>query len=42
MLSLPAENWYRLIGWMVLGLIIYFSYSRSHSVLGRQLAATPR
>jgi len=35
MLSLPAQNWYRLIGWMVLGLGIYFAYGRAHSVLGK-------
>lgn len=38
MFSLPAHNWYRLFGWMVLGLVIYFVYSRSHSVLGKQAA----
>jgi APA family basic amino acid/polyamine antiporter len=42
MLSLPAANWARLLGWMVLGLIIYFTYGRFNSVLGRQLAGTPR
>jgi APA family basic amino acid/polyamine antiporter len=36
MLSLPAENWYRLAGWMALGLIIYFLYGRHHSVLQQQ------
>jgi APA family basic amino acid/polyamine antiporter len=33
MFSLPPENWWRLIAWMVLGLIIYFSYGYSHSEL---------
>ena len=33
MLSLPAQNWYRLFVWMVLGLVIYFGYGRFHSVL---------
>jgi APA family basic amino acid/polyamine antiporter len=37
MLSLPAENWYRLFGWMALGLIIYFAYGRQHSILGKEL-----
>jgi APA family basic amino acid/polyamine antiporter len=37
MFSLPAENWYRLFGWLALGLGIYFVYGRHHSVLGRQL-----
>ena len=33
MLSLPAENWYRLFIWMGLGLVIYFLYGRRHSLL---------
>jgi APA family basic amino acid/polyamine antiporter len=33
MLSLPAANWIRLIGWLAIGLVIYFSYSRYHSVM---------
>lgn len=37
MMSLPVGNWMRLIGWMTLGLIIYFTYSRHHSVLGHEL-----
>jgi APA family basic amino acid/polyamine antiporter len=39
MFSLPAHNWYRLFIWMALGLIIYFGYGKSHSVLGRRAAA---
>lgn len=39
MLSLPPENWYRLIGWMVIGLVIYFAYSRHRSVLRRRATA---
>ncbi|MDQ3653057.1 MAG: amino acid permease [Acidobacteriota bacterium] len=38
MFSLPTANWVRLIGWLLLGLAIYFLYSRHHSVLGRNLA----
>jgi APA family basic amino acid/polyamine antiporter len=38
MFSLPPENWYRLAGWLVLGLIIYFAYSRKHSTLASQAA----
>ncbi len=37
MFSLPAENWYRLIGWLAIGMCIYFGYGRKHSVLGQQL-----
>jgi amino acid transporter len=36
MLFLPLETWGRLIGWLVLGLIIYFCYGIRHSVLGRE------
>src|SRR5713226_5343793 len=36
MFSLPSENWMRLIIWLLLGFIIYFSYGRYHSVkIGR-------
>jgi APA family basic amino acid/polyamine antiporter len=37
MFSLPAANWYRLGGWLILGLIIYFAYGRRHSILGQEL-----
>ena len=36
MLSLPAANWLRLVVWLGLGLVIYFAYSRHHSVIRRQ------
>ncbi len=36
MLSLPSHNWYRLFGWMVLGLIVYVAYGYRHSVLRRR------
>jgi len=32
MLSLPLDTWIRLVVWLVLGLIIYFTYGRYHSV----------
>jgi APA family basic amino acid/polyamine antiporter len=35
MLSLPAANWWRLIVWLGAGLVIYFLYSRHHSVLAK-------
>jgi APA family basic amino acid/polyamine antiporter len=35
MSSLPRATWERLIVWMILGLAIYFLYSRSHSKLAR-------
>jgi len=31
MLGLGIENWLRLVIWMAIGLLIYFSYSRKHS-----------
>ena len=33
MFSLPVENWCRLIVWLALGLVIYFSYGYKHSEL---------
>jgi APA family basic amino acid/polyamine antiporter len=36
MFSLPAENWYRLIIWLIVGLAIYFLYGRRHSVMAQQ------
>jgi basic amino acid/polyamine antiporter, APA family len=34
MINLTVETWLRFIGWMVLGVIIYFAYSKRNSVLG--------
>jgi APA family basic amino acid/polyamine antiporter len=33
MASLDVETWYRLVIWLVIGLCIYFGYSRHHSHL---------
>jgi APA family basic amino acid/polyamine antiporter len=33
MFSLPAGNWYRLIVWLAIGLLIYFLYGQNHSVM---------
>ncbi len=38
MVSLPGTTWLRLLVWLLIGLVIYFTYGRRHSVLGR---ATP-
>ncbi len=35
MFSLPVANWERLIVWLLIGFIIYFAYSRKHSVLAK-------
>jgi basic amino acid/polyamine antiporter, APA family len=37
MFSLPAANWWRLIAWLAVGLVIYFLYGMRHSILGKQL-----
>jgi APA family basic amino acid/polyamine antiporter len=42
MLFLPLDTWWRLLAWLVLGLVIYFAYGRFHSVLGRELATNGR
>jgi APA family basic amino acid/polyamine antiporter len=39
MYKLGIWNWVRLIVWLIIGLIVYFSYSRKHSKLQKQLAA---
>jgi APA family basic amino acid/polyamine antiporter len=35
MFYLDKETWIRLVVWLVIGLVIYFTYGRVHSVLGR-------
>ncbi len=35
MFSLPEENWLRLFGWLAIGLVIYFTYGRHHSIMNR-------
>jgi APA family basic amino acid/polyamine antiporter len=34
--GLGWTNWMRLIGWLLIGFIIYFGYSRKHSLLARE------
>ena len=31
MASLPLDTWIRLIVWLIIGMVIYFTYSRHHS-----------
>ncbi|HEV8355899.1 MAG TPA: amino acid permease [Gemmatimonadales bacterium] len=39
MLTLPGDTWLRLLVWLVIGFVIYFGYSRHHSVLQRERQA---
>ena len=41
MLSLPPENWWRLIIWLLLGFFVYFGYGRRYSVLAKMRATAP-
>ena len=36
MLNLSVETWLRFVLWMIIGVVIYFAYSRKNSVLGRR------
>lgn len=36
MFSLPSENWWRLVIWLILGMTIYVFYGRKHSKLAQQ------
>jgi APA family basic amino acid/polyamine antiporter len=38
MVSLPGDTWLRLVIWMAIGIVIYFLYSRHHSVAQRDAA----
>jgi APA family basic amino acid/polyamine antiporter len=35
MATLPRDTWYRLIIWMVIGIVIYFAYGKFHSNLNK-------
>jgi amino acid transporter len=37
MLFLPVDTWLRLVIWLLIGFVIYFSYSRRHSHLAKHL-----
>ena len=41
MCSLPLATWIRLVVWLIVGLVIYFFYGRSHSRVQRNLAPVP-
>ena len=36
MLALPLETWIRFVVWLLIGLAIYFPFSRKHSALSGQ------
>ena len=38
MASLPFDTWLRLIVWLIIGMAIYFGYSRKHSVVAQNNA----
>lgn len=37
MFSLPEENWFRLFGWLIIGLVIYYFYGRKHSIMRKMI-----
>jgi len=40
MVSLPGSTWLRLVVWLIIGMVIYFSYGRHHSVVQRAVRST--
>jgi APA family basic amino acid/polyamine antiporter len=42
MYSLGPDNWLRLIGWLIIGQVVYFSYSRYHSKMRGKRANASR
>lgn len=42
MFSLPVANWYRLLGWMLIGFVLYFTYGYHHSQLRLETEAAAR
>ncbi len=41
MVYLPPASWWRFIGWLVLGMAVYFSYGYHHSLVGREAGRSP-
>lgn len=42
MLSLPSGTWLRLLGWLLLGFVIYFTYGRKQSKVNFPIAELPQ
>ncbi|TAH37365.1 MAG: amino acid permease [Planctomycetota bacterium] len=42
MIYLPPSSWWRFIGWLTLGLSVYWSYGHARSVLRRRPGVVPR
>jgi len=42
MAGLPGDTWLRLIIWLIIGMVIYFSYGRHHSRVQRAEATQER
>jgi APA family basic amino acid/polyamine antiporter len=36
MATLPGDTWLRLLVWLLIGFVVYFTYGRKHSVLQRE------
>ena len=41
MYNLPVDTWYRLVAWLVLGVVIYMLYGRTHSRVGNPGRVAP-
>jgi len=39
MLFLSLDTWYRLVGWLFIGLVLYFSFGYHHSVLRKNTSS---
>jgi APA family basic amino acid/polyamine antiporter len=37
MLGLPGGAWLRLVAWLIIGMVIYFTYGRKHSRVQQHL-----